>query len=578
MTVPTTFAQFSIGTANGCPSSHVGYDSDTNTFTPNCGGNEQTTIKFSDWDLEGCVLEHLDLSQCTGVTSIEMDTYTNQFGDVYDKDFCGTTDDQDAKYNDVQSIIFPPNLVEIPESFFYGCGPDGSLTSIDFGDNSQLQTIERSAFKAGGVTSVNFGANSQLKTIGTSAFNGARLSSIVIPSSVETIEGYAFAYQHDGQTYSLQSVTFENDQTSAKSFVSQAFHHNENLETFRVPDGIESIDLKYSLPLYYIKHLIIPTSVTELTETAGSYCTLETLVFLGGSQLQTIPNRAFKSCPLTSVNFGANSQLKTIRNSAFYGARLSSIVIPSSVETIEDYAFAYQYDGQTTYTLQSVTFECGGENIASIGNNAFQFFTGTVFHLPRQCYHVLYPLSAVYDGQCTIYTYEDYSFSQLVLGDWDGLVTVMPLPITAYCARCPMDGDNEATEWTGDTFEKGTYEDCKLLVTVTFTGTVLPENAFKGATSLATINMPSIETIGANAFENTAISNLDIPETVTLADDIGVSYTIVCGNDGVFIEWSSGGSHGLTNACLDLVELHDVQNAVQSNFADTGKCLNPFEN
>ena len=97
-------------------------------------------------------------------------------------------------------------------------------------------------------------------------------------------------------------------------------------------------------------------------------------------------------------------------------------------------------------------------------------------------------------------------------------------------------------------------------------------------TSLATINMPSIETIGANAFENTAISNLDIPETVTLADDIGVSYTIVCGNDGVFIEWSSGGSHGLTNACLDLVELHDVQNAVQSNFADTGKCLNPFEN
>ena len=144
MTAPTAFAQFSIGTTNGCPSSHVGYNSVTKTFKPTCGG--QTSILFEDWDLEGCVLEHLDLSQCTSVTSM------------------GSRMPCDNTYPDIQSIIFPPNLVEIPAGAFLQC----PLTSVDFGENSQLQTI------------------------GDQAFAGTILSSIVIPKSVHTIGMGAF--------------------------------------------------------------------------------------------------------------------------------------------------------------------------------------------------------------------------------------------------------------------------------------------------------------------------------------------------------------------------------------------------
>ncbi len=124
--------------------------------------------------------------------------------------------------------------------------------------------------------------------------------------------------------------------------------------------------------------------------------------------------------------------------------------------------------------------------------------------------------------------------------------------------------------------------------------TSIPADAFNGVTSLATVNMPSVQTIGASAFQNTALSgeytlssvtsiganaftgtsitSVSVPENATLADDIGVSYTLIC-DDGLFVRWSSGASHGLANTCLDVVELQDVQDAAMANYETTGECI-----
>ena len=105
-------------------------------------------------------------------------------------------------------------VTSIGECAFWGCS---SLTSVSFGENSQLTSIGLYAFyycssltsivipssvtsignyafyKCSSLTSVSFGENSQLTSIGYEAFEDCdSLTSIVIPSSVTSIGDWAF--------------------------------------------------------------------------------------------------------------------------------------------------------------------------------------------------------------------------------------------------------------------------------------------------------------------------------------------------------------------------------------------------
>ena len=80
----------------------------------------------------------------------------------------------------------------------------------------------------------------------------------------------------------------------------------------------------------------------------------------------SIGNYAFADCDLKSVTYEAGTQLKTIGNYAFYGCYyLASAYIPSSVESIGDYAFANGGNG----TLKNV-FVCP-ETPPTLGSNVF---------------------------------------------------------------------------------------------------------------------------------------------------------------------------------------------------------------
>ena len=84
------------------------------------------------------------------------------------------------------SIVVPEDITTLPESIFTGCT---ALTNVEL--PSTLTTIGKSAFS--GCTGLkNFEVPAGVTEIGESAFASARLTSLVIPASVQTIGTKAF--------------------------------------------------------------------------------------------------------------------------------------------------------------------------------------------------------------------------------------------------------------------------------------------------------------------------------------------------------------------------------------------------
>ena len=216
-------------------------------------------------------------------------------------------------------------------------------------EGKPVKEIQRGAFMlCSNLTSVTFGDNSQLTTIGSEAFYYCEnLTSIEIPSSVTTI-GYGAFYRCD----KLTSVTF-GDNSQLTTIGSEAFYYCENLTSIEIPSSVTTIGYG---AFYDCGKL---TSVTfeensQLT-TIGSYaffsCSKLTSIEIPNS-VTMIGSYAFSGCSnLTSIEIP--SSVTTIGSYAFFScSKLTSIEIPSSVTTIGDGAF-YDCSNLTTLTLQA---------------------------------------------------------------------------------------------------------------------------------------------------------------------------------------------------------------------------------
>lgn len=255
----------------------------------------------------------------------------------------------------ISEIVIPASVESLGSSSFWGCT---ALASVAFERNSCLKSI------GGGY---NYTGSSY---VGSGAFTGCTsLRSIEIPANVEVIGPAAFM----GCT-ALASVTFEKnahlktiDGTYYYSNYFGAFSNCTSLSSLVLPSSVETIGVaafkgcssltavsfEKDAHLKTIKggYYYWSNSKGEvISEDYGAFsdCALLATVALPAS-LETIGQTAFKNCTaLTSVVFEENSNLKTIeggaKGSRFYGAftgcsSLASIVIPASVETIGTAAF-----------------------------------------------------------------------------------------------------------------------------------------------------------------------------------------------------------------------------------------------
>ena len=171
-----------------------------------------------------------------------------------------------------------------------------------------------------------------VKSINGYAFYDASITSVEIPSSVETIGWGIFEYCDQ-----LKTIKFHE---GLKSIGNDAFHGCTALENLKLPDGLVELGAAF-YQCTGLKSVEIPNSVTTAKYGySGVFtgCTsLESVTI--GSGLSEIPAAMFSGCTsLRSVNL--SNGLTSIGLSAFAGCtNLVSIAFPSSLVHINSNAF-----------------------------------------------------------------------------------------------------------------------------------------------------------------------------------------------------------------------------------------------
>ena len=269
-----------------------------------CSGLTSVTIPNSVTSIENWAFY-----ACSGLTSINVDEGNTQYssidGVLFNKN--QTTLIQYPAGKQGTSYIIPSSVTSIRYSAFEGCS---DLTSVTI--PSSVTSIGNQAFiGCSGLTSINVDeGNTQYSSIDGVLFNknqttlitypAGKQGSYIIPSSVTSIENYAF-YECSG----LTSVTIPNSVTYIGN------------STFEGCSGLTSVT--------------IPSSITSIGTSAFCYCSGLTSV--------TIPNS------VTTIGYYAFA----------YCSGLTSVIIPNSVTSIGDYAFDY-CSGLTSVTIpNSVT-------------------------------------------------------------------------------------------------------------------------------------------------------------------------------------------------------------------------------
>ena len=175
--------------------------------------------------------------------------------------------------------------------------------------------------------------DNDVTTIGESTFSGTanKITSMILPSSVKSIESSAFS-----NNYKIQSVNIPDGVTSIGS---SAFSSCLALQSITIPKNVESIGA----------HAFRESSISEIT--------------ILTNKITSIENQAFLNCKFTSINIP--NSVKSIGEMAFKDCEsLTSITIPNGVTSIGEQAF------QSCGKLIDATIS---SSVTEIGEEAFYY-------------------------------------------------------------------------------------------------------------------------------------------------------------------------------------------------------------
>ncbi|MBE6720411.1 MAG: hypothetical protein E7571_07135 [Ruminococcaceae bacterium] len=303
---------------------------------------------------------------------------------------------------------------EQPENNSFGINEDGTVNAaltVKVGETKTQSTVEQYCEKYGINISHEVDPTEQ-GTISTSASGNYfdwkyyestntvyfKINTSKGESKVEQAPGYYFAYDNalmsgsreeepaickrinyfDGlealpigghspylQSEDISNTFFEVDKVVVESGVERICASNVfaafNPKTIQLPDTLKYLDYNVFGNCTRLEAINIPDSVTDIGSKVFYNCPALKYVNLGNG-ISTVPTKLFYNVKsLRFVDIG--TEVKTIENQAFYNCTaLEEIVIPANVTTINDEAF------YNCIKAQQITI---GKGVTWIGENAF---------------------------------------------------------------------------------------------------------------------------------------------------------------------------------------------------------------
>ena len=250
----------------------------------------------------------------------------------------------------ITSIQFPENLEKIGKEAFYNCE---SLSTVTF--PSKLKVIGEKAF-AECISLTDVTLNQGLEILDY-AFQYSNVKAVTIPSSVKSMK-WAFC-----RCENLSQVTL----TSGLTEISECAFAGTAITSISLPDTVVSIgdgalsdtqissisfpkNINYigegSLARTKITSVQWPATVSEIKDFTFYGTALEEFTFAEGAIITSIGSRAFawedtykEYMGPKFTSFTVPEGVKYLGKGVFHGSNIENLVLPETLETIEDCAF-----------------------------------------------------------------------------------------------------------------------------------------------------------------------------------------------------------------------------------------------
>lgn len=450
-------------------------------------------------------------------------------------------------------------------------GTAAELVIPTYINGKQIYSIGDNAFKDNtNITSVALDKN--ITSIGADAFSGCTNLTTFTAEGVTAIGDFSFYNCTALSTVKLPLITmvpmgaFKNAGSESEKLVLTASAITEIGNEAFYGSSIQSLTLsklttigEYSFANCRNLSAVTASGVTSIGVSAFENC--EKLSSAYYSQVTSIPDKCFKGCSkLSSTSFtnatsigvesfsGCSSftslsfaNCKTLGNKAFDGcSEATKISLPSIRFDLTDTPSSLEtFAGCTKVTSVNVMF-MQVKNLATLFPEITYFSSSNVGGVPDYAFQGCYKLATInlpalssagaYAFADTVITSVNYT-SLATIGDYcfSGIETLKTVTLPALTEitteNCHMfAGTNNITSMTlagltkvGAGFNLQGKSSLTTFSAVNLTN--LSTKMFKDCTSLNSVSLTSVETVGSYAFENCGLEKLTLTKTYTLNDN-----------------------------------------------------------
>ncbi len=308
------------------------------------------------------------------------------------------------------------------------------------------------------------------------------------------------------------------------SIGNNAFYDCDNLAKVSMPYTVTTIGDYAFYSCDKLNFTTLPSRLTKIGTYAFGYCKALTEVTIPNSVTQINTGAFFNCSNLASVKLGTG--LKTIGAYDFEGTALTNQYIPKNVTSIGGYAFGYDYV-DSNHLFHDINYYISGypdsaaetycKNYQIIFKPVIQYTTAngevTIDKYTGTDTSVVIPASI---GGKPVTGIKGYAFNGTN-------VTSVTLPssmtkLSGYAFYGASKLTSVIIPSSITSIGEYAFKFCSSLKSITIPATVksIGNGAFYGCTSLANVYFrEGLQTIGGYAFENTALTAVSLPSTVT---------------------------------------------------------------